>query len=763
MKKFLSALLSVTTSAFIFTGISASGFALAQEPEPVEILSMRSEYEKHFDNGDGTITAFIDTVPLHYKSDGEWLEIDNTLVLDDSGNYVNKSNSMDVALSSSASVSVLNAVDDEPLASIDYNGYSISWGFVNDQPETAINASIGDVLSPISYAEIAEKDGINQIDLGSNKLNKKASESVSKLTSSVSYDSLYENVDVDIDVMSSSVKETIILNNRDNVPEQFSYYIKAEGLTAELYEDNSVHFANEYGEDIFNIPAPYMFDSSENPENNYDIKVDIQDYEKGYLLTFIPDSDWLQNSERAFPVMIDPEVQISNSNIHVYNLSEARPNSVLHYNKFKIGGSIGDRYEAVISCPTLFNSIDASVITDAKLYVGFSRNTEMGKFDVYSFNQDCIPQWSACGDNNISTTYITSSILPISYYYECPFDLTNLVQSWYNNKKTGRSVGLYMSYIKIVLSTDSIYSGRMFEGGCNGDPVPYFSITYKKDSAYTLTHAPYKYNSYNNTSNFQDKMNCYAYALQVYYKGEGDYALLPGEFGISNRPNVDEYNISNYGSLTKAYRDQYSDIKMAVQYVRDNDSRIHPPQDVYDYDDVIMTNTVFLQAINRFSNFIEEQMRRDSLAMNFSLQRINCTSDFRLPSDFDEQSERIIAMITYYLSTSNNNGKIDSHFFLRNGNGTCSEHGGTCSIWTQKNGNQTVKSATYGEFICDQTIKDLAFDLPIVAAQTYLYDKNDIRYYRINKDTDLYNSYCLDGHYDDCTGTQYIDASTRNQ
>lgn len=268
MKKFLSALLSVTTSAFIFTGISASGFALAQEPEPVEILSMRSEYEKHFDNGDGTITAFIDTVPLHYKSDGEWLEIDNTLVLDDSGNYVNKSNSMDVALSSSASVSVLNAVDDEPLASIDYNGYSISWDFVNDQPETAINASIGDVLSPISYAEIAEKDGINQIDLGSNKLNKKASESVSKLTSSVSYDSLYENVDVDIDVMSSSVKETIILNNRDNVPEQFSYYIKAEGLTAELYEDNSVHFANEYGEDIFNIPAPYMFDSSENPENN---------------------------------------------------------------------------------------------------------------------------------------------------------------------------------------------------------------------------------------------------------------------------------------------------------------------------------------------------------------------------------------------------------------------------------------------------------------------------------------------------------------
>lgn len=77
-----------------------------------------------------------------------------------------------------------------------------------------------------------------------------------------------------------------------------------------------------------------------------------------------------------------------------------------------------------------------------------------------------------------------------------------------------------MRYIKIALSTDSIYSGRIFEGGCNSNLSPYFSITYKKDSNYTLTYAPYKYNSYNNTSNFQDRMNCCAYALQIYYKGE---------------------------------------------------------------------------------------------------------------------------------------------------------------------------------------------------------------------------------------------------
>ena len=171
LRKHLSALLSVTTALLIFMGIAPVGIASAQESEPVEILSMRSEYEKHYDNGDGTITAFIDTVPLHYNADGEWIDIDNTLVLDKSGNYVNKSNSMDVTLASSASVSALDAVDDKPLASIDYNGYSISWDFVNDKPETAIDASVEDISMPISYASIDEEDSARNIDLGSNKLN----------------------------------------------------------------------------------------------------------------------------------------------------------------------------------------------------------------------------------------------------------------------------------------------------------------------------------------------------------------------------------------------------------------------------------------------------------------------------------------------------------------------------------------------------------------------------------------------------------------
>ena len=68
-----------------------------EDIEPVEVVSIRSEYEKHYDNGDGTYTAYIDTVPLHYYKDGEWVDINNTLIQDENGNYTNSENSMNVS------------------------------------------------------------------------------------------------------------------------------------------------------------------------------------------------------------------------------------------------------------------------------------------------------------------------------------------------------------------------------------------------------------------------------------------------------------------------------------------------------------------------------------------------------------------------------------------------------------------------------------------------------------------------------------------
>ncbi len=96
MKK--SKLLS-TIVCIVFLNVAIIGtcsVSYASEVEPVEIATLRTEYEKHFDNGDGTITAFINTTPLHFNNNGQWEEIDNTLITDENGDYVNKNNPMRV-------------------------------------------------------------------------------------------------------------------------------------------------------------------------------------------------------------------------------------------------------------------------------------------------------------------------------------------------------------------------------------------------------------------------------------------------------------------------------------------------------------------------------------------------------------------------------------------------------------------------------------------------------------------------------------------
>lgn len=712
IKKYISLLLSITTSFFIFANISANRFTFAQNHEPIEIVELRSEYEKHYDNGNGTVTAFINTVPLHYYDNGEWIEIDNTLIQDEAGNYVNKSNSMNVTLAPSTYVNSLNLDHNQQMVSVEYNGYSLSWDFVNQQMEYDVNFSINNTSIQASSISMNNNNDISNINLENSQLNEKATECVTKLESSVSYNSLYDNVDVDIDIKPASVKETIILNNPDTVPEQFTYYIKANGLNAELSEDNSVHFFNEYNEDIFKIPAPNMFDSSNLPRYNYDINVEIKEYEDGYIYTISPNREWILNDERIYPIMIDPIVETING-IFVTTMSEADASSCLSSDTVKIGGNRGDRYEALISgsfLPSNYN--DSTVITDAKFYMTFCPHSYTGNIDVYSINQHGMPFWNSCGGDNGNSTYISTTNISIAYSATYAFDITKLIQYWINYNRTGGYIGDYVYGFKLKAKNSNSVDSNLFEGYSNtGLHAPYIKITYTNDSTYLLNYAPHKYNDIslslneqnehdpsNTLYNFQNKMNCYAYALQVYNRYSSNYSLLPGEFGLSNSSLT-----HSYSSLRNYYNQPPS--KYNFNYSSDR------------------------------QKFIEERMKEDAQTLNFNISTAFNTQNekFILPSNFNENSGRIIAMTTamYF-------GDCEYHFYVRNGNGTCSNgHGGNCSMWSHKPSLTEITNKSFSDntILCDANIAE------------YVEDNNNrvnyqgASYYIITKDVNVYNSW----------------------
>ena len=705
VKKALTILICTVIGVSLIFNTNSGSYALGKEP--IEIISKRSEYEKHFDNGDGTITAFVNTAPLHYSDNGEWKEIDNTLIPDNSGNYVNKNNSMKVTLSSETSVKSINTNNSNQMVCINKNGYTISWDIVD------LNNKIS-ILNNSSEIKIENDDCVQDFKLGNKKLNAKASNIVDRLDSSVSYDSIYNNIDLNIDIEPSSVKETIVLNSRNSVKEQFTFFIKADNLEAKLMEDGSISFYPLNGETVFKIPPAFMFDSSTNTEYNYDIETNIKKCMDGYLLTLIPNSEWINDSNRVYPIMIDPTVETV-YNTTVSTLSEADPGNHITGSLAKIGGSTGNRYEALVACSNIFSNYSSStVITDAKFNMYFPSRSNEGNFNVYSINQNFMPYWNNCGGNNGNTTKVNSQIvnLPTSIH-GLSFDVTNLVQSWLNYNLSEGHVGIYAYGLKISSATNN---SPIFDVCSNSTGYPpYFKITYKEDNAYTLTYAPYKYNNIgsgtNSICNFQNKMNCYAYALQMYSRNTDslNIYLSPGEIGISAN--------YSYSQLRADYLEKRS---------------------IYD-----------------FMNFTEQQMFNDSIKMGTNLTKINSDNNdeaFVLPPEYNENVQRIIAMNAadrYYQNSSvTPNPKFDFHFYLRHGNGTCPNHNdGICSMWSHKLASLSVSNLINGIELCDKNIKKEAKKLVTINGAIVNMYSQPLRFYAIEQDSNVYNSWYSKNNY----------------
>ena len=740
IKKYLA-----ITSSLVFivtTGIICPLNTKAIEDiEPVEVVSMRSEYEKHYDNGDGTYPAYIDTVPLHYYENGEWLDIDNTLIQDESGNYINKSNSMKVTLSPETSISSINTIvkksnDSNQMVSIDYNGYSLSWSLIDttisdkktvikDKP-IVMSKNVMDIeaenlktantqtdiadekIYPVISISVSEQEYVEK-KIGSNKLNAKISESVNKLNSSVAYNSIYESVDCKVDIQPNSVKETIIIENPDNLIEEYSYFIKSDGLVAELCEDNSVIFSND-GNSIFTIPAPFMFDSSENAENNYNVSVSVEEYNDGYLYTIIPNNEWLLDESRVYPVMIDPEVTTSDyNNISSYYNSEANPYSVFRDIYLKIGNETSNGYQSYVFLPNSFSNYgDYAIIKDAKFNLYFLPNDMEEDKAISIYSNQTKPNidfwWKKASELSQYNTYISSFDISksTSNYTRYSADITSLVQSWLNYSKTS-SIGIPNYGFKLVSesgtgSTVTAYSER------SKYYKPYYEITYSISSEYTLDYAPHKYNNIYtqnsvNINNFQNRMNCYAYALQVYYRNSGNYNLLPGELGLSN---------SNLTSYYTTLRNYYADSPSNYNFNLSSDRR----------------------------KFVEERMKEDAKALNFSISLPFDAKNgkFVLPSNFNPSSERIIAM-----TTAMHFGDCEYHFYVRNGNGTClNGHGGNCSMWSHKPSLGEITNKAFSDnniILCDENIAEYVDD------NNNRVNYEEANYYIINKNVNLYDSW----------------------
>lgn len=701
-RKVISFISIVSILTFPLISINSNECASAITKRPFEIISMRSKYEKHFNNGDGTQTAFIDTSPIHYNNEnGEWIEIDNTLTKNDDGSYSNVKNSMNVTLASAANIDRINEIDDQHLVSLDYMGYNISWDIVNPYVDDVAEIS---ACRANSYCPIEISENIPQrcIEVDGDYLEKNIEKNISSKNSSVWYKSIFDGCDLNIEVKPASIKENIVLNNREAANNKITYYIETNGLIAELCDDNSIKFTNQENNIIFFIPAPFMFESEFNNVKSYDIDILLEKHKNGYLMSYIPNKEWILSEKRNFPVIIDPDVYVYD-NIYTYTLSEKNPTTPITEETLKIGGDgrVDDRYRALISVPfsSIFSSDQISVV-DAKLYMHFNSysdpNAKRGLRSSALLSQ-YMPWWLGVSNENLSQ--LNRFEFPGLGYNE--IDVTVLASAWCNYIRSNSKVGVYPYGVVI----DSYYNYCcIYEAdSSSGTNPPYYIITYKLNTNYTLTYSPDKYNDCIDIYNFSKRMNCYAYALQMYHQTYSqsftEHKLMPGEIGMSLNPsfNTSTQLHNYYNSITN-----------------DDD----------------------------FMNFTEQQMMLDSTKMGTNLQRITLSNEqqFVLPTGYNENTQRIIAMC---IGKRKSGTYHDYHFYLRHGNGTCNTHGGNCSTWSHKPGSGLVTNYIDDIIICDRNIAELSKQLEVRAdpySPITSYN-SPVRFYTIQQDTNVYNSW----------------------
>lgn len=404
----------------------------SKNPEDKKIITedfgKRSANEKHFKLEDGSYVVAQYPDVVHYENeDGEWIDIDNTLIFEKAENendfdgYTNKDNSFDVKLSKNGR---------DQLLRIDEDDYHISMKLVEDDIKKSI-IKIDKLESIITVEDditIEEKNNqIKQLD---------------NLESKAEYIDILPGIDIEYVVQAHGVKEYIVVNeHKDSYV--FTFELDLGNLVPYKNSDGSVSVMTVNGEDKYIIPTPYMYDDNYN--YSQDVEYAIVKNEKGnYNLTVYASANWINDSNTKLPVKIDPSIVTVDDGAELQDVFVADSTTCNSTNFDYINNNYIGYHSNFGNTRTYINweglnkeEISSYVITSAKL-----------KYHQLTIERDSTPtivahqvtgEWSddTINGNNQPTysnkilDYIDSQSISTDSIIE--FDITEAILDYFNN------------------------------------------------------------------------------------------------------------------------------------------------------------------------------------------------------------------------------------------------------------------------------------------------------------------------------------------
>ena len=197
------------------------------------------------------------------------------------------------------------------------------------------------------------------------------------VNATVRYEEILRDTDLEYIVSGVNIKENIIVKNRQD-SYRYSFEMCLNNLTAELTEKGEIQiFNSSAAQPVYLIPAPVMWDSARSASEA--VCYELSNHGNGkYTLTVVADATWMNESDRAFPVTIDPPIYTSNSTSVVdLDISTALPNRSSPNDTSIYVSETWRAYWKLTTLPTLPAS---AYITEAKFTMNCFTSNEMGGY-----------------------------------------------------------------------------------------------------------------------------------------------------------------------------------------------------------------------------------------------------------------------------------------------------------------------------------------------------------------------------------------------
>jgi len=265
----------------------------------LELIGSRTESAKTYLGEDGERVTLISAGPTHYLDDGSWEDIDLNMVSTADGWEVTK-NTFETTFSADhgAGVSIQVHPNVDP----------IRFG-VNPMPMWFM----GEDFNPMPYLDNPSQDGV---ETGANVIRYP----------------MTDNAQVDYQVSQIGVKQTLNLRDMPQIQDGFEGHFGLQEtmilpsgyalfIGDAMIEDAKLTTTNESidirnietGERIAVLERPMMFDQataeSESPEGYLGLYV-IRAFGEVIEIATVVDTEWLLDEERAYPVQLDPTVNV---------------------------------------------------------------------------------------------------------------------------------------------------------------------------------------------------------------------------------------------------------------------------------------------------------------------------------------------------------------------------------------------------------------------------------------------------------------------